>query len=178
MTLSETKELLKRIKSHYQEFIVDDYKVKEWYKELQDYDLEDVNKKLESHLRSEEYGETIPKLYFLTKYLTPSKDKGKIQKFKMCCPLCNEYVPDNEFDNHYDRCLSIEYLSLQSIKYKNQELDKAKYKSMSKEEFDKKYDSICEYVLKKTENQEEKARLSNYFKSKIGSSVEQVKLNI
>ena len=178
MTQKETSDFLKRIKSHYQEFIVDDYKIQEWYQALKDFDFEDVNRKLESHLRSETYGESIPKVYFLTKYLTPSKDKGKIEKFKINCPICNECVTDDEFDKHYSKCLSIEYLSKQSIKYKNQELDKEKYKNMSDEEFEKKYDAICEYVLKKTEDLEEKGRLSNYFELKIGSTVEQVKLNI
>ena len=85
MTIKETNQFMERIKSHYQEFIVDDFKIKEWHKELSKFDLEDVNKKLDEHLKSSEYGEYIPKLFFLTKYLIPSKDKGKIKHYVVKC---------------------------------------------------------------------------------------------
>ena len=38
VTKEQTKNLFRRIKSHYQEFAVDDFKVEEWYKELKEYD--------------------------------------------------------------------------------------------------------------------------------------------
>lgn len=57
MTKEQTKNLFRRIKSHYQEFTVDDFKVDEWYKELRDYDYDDVTKRFELHLNSEDYGQ-------------------------------------------------------------------------------------------------------------------------
>ena len=65
MTKEQTKNLFRRIKSHYQEFTVDDFKVDEWHKELKDYDYDDVTKRFELHLNSEDYGQVIPKLWFL-----------------------------------------------------------------------------------------------------------------
>ena len=62
MTIRETNEFMERIKSHYQEFVIDDFKIKEWYKELSNYDADDINNKLDEHLRSEVYGDQIPKL--------------------------------------------------------------------------------------------------------------------
>ena len=74
MEKKQVIEFMDRIKSHYQEFIIDDFKIKEWYDELKDYSYEDVNKKLDEHLRSEQYGNFIPKVYFLTKFLTKEKE--------------------------------------------------------------------------------------------------------
>lgn len=74
----ETINFMERVKSHYQEFIIDDFKISEWYGKLKDYDAEDVNKKFDEHLGSEVYGDYIPKIMFLTKYLTPTKEKGKL----------------------------------------------------------------------------------------------------
>ena len=70
MERKQVVDLLKRIKYNYNEFIVDDYTITEWYKELKDYELEDVMDKLDQHFRSEQYGKQPPKVYFLTKYLT------------------------------------------------------------------------------------------------------------
>ena len=98
MTILETNEFMKRIKSHYQEFVIDEFKQDEWYKELKKYDYEDVSKKFEEHLRSETYGEYIPKLYFLTKYLIPSNKKGEIKEYTVHCQICNKAVDYKEYD--------------------------------------------------------------------------------
>ena len=66
MDKKETKKFMERIKSHYQEFIIDEFKFSEWHGKLKYYDAEDVNAKLDEHLSSEVYGEQIPKVYFLT----------------------------------------------------------------------------------------------------------------
>lgn len=169
---------MKRIKSHYQEFIVDDFKVDEWYRELRDYDFEDVNKKLESHLRSETYGESIPKLFFLTKYLEKSKDKGKRLRCDVSCPICKEWFDVDELNRHYERCSSINYLNKQSLKYKGEEIDRKAYLNLSYEDFNKKYDAICEYVYKHTEDEEEKHYIKNYLNSKYGGTIEPLELKL
>ena len=69
MELKDVKIILKRIQVNYPNFIVDSYVQSEWYRELKDYCLEDVMQKLEQHFRSEQYGNSIPKVYFLKKYL-------------------------------------------------------------------------------------------------------------
>ena len=80
MTKEQTKNLFRRIKSHYQEFTVDDFKVDEWYKELKDYDYDDVTKRFELHLNSEDYGQVIPKLWFLKKGLITIGEKKESQQ--------------------------------------------------------------------------------------------------
>ena len=147
MTIRETNEFMERIKSHYQEFVIDDFKIKEWYKELSNYDADDINNKLDEHLRSEVYGDQIPKLYFLTRYLTPSKDKGKVTHHMVECQLCGRGVFDDDYDAHYGRCLSSKTIVGDLKKYFNRNVDYQKLMLMSKEEFDKVYDAYLNKML-------------------------------
>lgn len=139
MTIKETNEFMERIKSHYQEFVIDDFKIKEWYKELKNYDYEDINNKLEEHLKSEVYGEQIPKLYFLTKYLTPSKDKGKIFRYSTECTVCGKQIEDEEFDNHFSRCSSASAIVRDLKRYYNLDIDYEELMNMNNEMFERTY---------------------------------------
>lgn len=147
MEKRETIEFMNRIKSHYQEFIVDDFKIKEWYKELSKFDLEDVNKKLDEHLKSSEYGEYIPKLFFLTKYLIPSEDKGKIKHYVVKCQLCNCDIPDSEYDDHYRRCSSANTIVRDMKLYFNSKADYQQLMLMNPVEFEKTYQRYLNKML-------------------------------
>ena len=83
MTKEETKNLFRRIKSHYQEFSIDEFKLDEWYKELKQYSYEDVTSRFELHLSSEEYGQLSPKLWFLKKGLRTIDEKKNLQFLKI-----------------------------------------------------------------------------------------------
>jgi len=139
MTIKETTEFMERIKSHYQEFLIDDFKIKEWYKELKQFDYEDINNKLEQHLKSEVYGEQIPKLYFLTKYLTPSEDKGKEFHYTTECYLCNKIINDEEYENHFSRCSSASTIVRDLKKYFNLDVKYNELMQMSDDNFNKAY---------------------------------------
>ncbi len=161
MTRDEVKNLFKRIKSNYSTFVADEYKLTEWCKELKDYDETDVHKKLEEHMRSSEYGNSEPKLYFLTKYLKTTSEKNKIEKYLMQCSICKEFIPEEQYDKHYERCLDVEYI----IKKRKELFDndtseelKNAYLNMDQTTFDNKYleflDKIYNYV-----SDEEKQRI-------------------
>lgn len=149
MTKNETMNFMERIKSHYQDFIIDDFKIKEWHKELSQYDLEDVNQKLDEHLKSSEYGEYIPKLFFLTKYLIPTKDKGKVKHYTIKCQLCNCDIPDSEYDNHYKRCSSASTIVRDMKKYFNLTVDYQQLMTMKPIEFENTYHK---YLVKMLES--------------------------
>lgn len=165
MTIQETNYFLKRIKQHYQEFIIDNTKIDEWYKELKDYDYQEVNNKLEEHLRNEQYGHQIPKVAFLTKYLTKISDKSKnnANNIRVRCHLCGKGMALNEYDKHIARCNSVEYLNLQSQRLYDKEIDKDKYRNMDDETFDKIYDKVLNKILEITNDSEEKQNIMNYF---------------
>ena len=142
MKKNEVNEILKRIKSNYQDFIVDDYKTNEWNKELKDYDFEDVMKKVEEHMRSEDYGSFPPKLYFLTKYLQTTSEKNTKTNYLLQCTICGEYIPESEYDEHYDRCMDVDYIVRIRKKYFNKDITKEmrnRFMSLSKEQFDTKF---------------------------------------
>lgn len=162
MELKDVKLILNRIKVNYPNFVNDDYTRSEWYRELKDYSLEDVMDKLEQHFRSEQYGNSIPKVYFLTKYLTKAKEKGKKLDGFLQCQLCGKWINMDDFEKHYDRCSSIDYLNRQSIKYFDKEIDKEKYYYLSDEMFNEKYNKVANYVLNHTKDNDEINYLSKY----------------
>ena len=163
MERKDVSVIMKRIKSHYQEFIVDDFKLEEWYRELKDYSLDDVMEKLEQHFRSEQYGNQIPKVYFLTKYLTKEKEKDKKKEIYIKCQLCGRSINLDDYDKHYDRCSSIDYLNNQSIKYFNKPIDKEKYYLIEEDVFNEKYDKVLKYILTHTTNKDEINYIEKYF---------------
>ena len=113
MTLSKAEEVLENIKAHYQSFSITEGVVKEWYKVLVHYDFNDVIESLVDHLESDNYKET-PQVYRLVKYLNTEEEKKNQKennmKYKVCCNLCENWMNINEYEEHYGRCLDIEYL--------------------------------------------------------------------
>ena len=167
MTREETKQFMKRIKQHYQEFMVDDFRVNEWYKALKNYDLDDVNDKLDEHLKNETYGNQIPKVYFIIKYLktTEEKNNEKNKKAKLECPLCREWILMNDFDKHYEKCSSVNYFIKQYKKYYGKELDRNKLMAVSSELFEENYTKLLRCVQKSTEDENETKIIGYIFNS-------------
>ena len=158
MTREDTKNFLRRIKQHYQEFSVDDYKISEWHNELKDYSVEDINNKFEEHLKNEQYGNNIPKIWFLTKYLTKEKDKGKnnASDIKTNCQLCGKEIVLSEYSNHYHKCSSVDYIIRQVRKYRNQELPRKDIEELSDEKFDKLYEKAINLAYENGTAEEKK----------------------
>ena len=172
MTLTETRNFMERIKLHYQEFLIDNAKVEEWHKELKEYNAHEVNEKFEEHLRNEQYGHQIPKVGFLTKYLTKEKDKFKYDTSKIVlrCSQCGKSIPYSNFDKHMERCNSVEYLNEQCLRLNDKEIDKEKYRTMDDETFDAIYKKVANKILEVSEYEEEKQRIMNYL---LGVSYEE-----
>ena len=156
MTKEDTKNFLRRIKQHYQEFSVDDYKINEWYNELKDYNVNDINNKFEEHLRSEQYGNDIPKIWFLTKYLKKEKEKGN-KRIRLICDCCNKTFDLEEYEKHYSKCTSTKFLLKQIDKYKlKTEANYDVLMELSDEQFNSYYRSVMKIVYRKTDNELEK----------------------
>lgn len=166
MELKDVKTILTRIKVNYPNFVNDDYTRSEWYKELKDYSLDDVMEKLEQHFRSEQYGNQIPKVYFLTKYLTKEKEKDKKKEIYIKCQLCDRTINLDDYDKHYDRCSSIDYLDNQYFKYFNKRLEENQKQQLylvSSDIFNEKYDKMLKYILSHTNDKDEINYISKYF---------------
>nr|DAU14528.1 MAG TPA: Loader and inhibitor of phage G40P [Caudoviricetes sp.] len=156
MELKDVKTILKRIEINYPNFLNDTYTQAEWYKELKDYSLEDVMGKLEQHFRSEQYGNTIPKVYFLTKYLTKEQEKGLEKKYYVRCQYCNASVLLSDYDKHSSRCRSIKYIQKQANKYANAEIDEEELRALDDESFNNYYNKVLKIVEKHTMESNEK----------------------
>lgn len=147
MTKKETVDFMQRIKSYYQEFVIDEFKIGEWYKSLKKYDSIDVNEKLDNHLQSEVYGEQVPKLHFLIRYLIPTEDKGRIVHHTVRCQLCGQAIIDSQYDTHYSRCCSAEAIVRDIKKYYSKSLDYQELMEYSNEKFERTYQAYLNKIL-------------------------------
>lgn len=157
MELKDVKTILKRVEINYPKFVNDSYTQSEWYRELKDYDLDDVMGKLENHFRSEQYGNQPPKVYFLTKYLTKTKDKNEDEDYDTFCVVCGKRMNHKLFDEHFDRCSSVHYVLRQYDRFKipNKPKEEELFK-MEQREFDIRYNRLLQYVYKFSSNESEK----------------------
>ena len=141
MTKNETKKLLNEIKGYYNsQFFIDEYVLNAWVDTMQDYDLKDAENHIKEYL--EEYPEIPPKPHTFKKGLLTieEKEKRKNAKYTVECNLCHRWMSLEEYDEHYDRCLDIQYLV---------SVAKSKGKTITREELENQKDSVIEDLLKK-----------------------------
>lgn len=128
MTKNEVKTFMLRVKSYYQSFIIDEFKTNEWFNALKDYDNSEVNKRFEEHLQSETYGQYIPQISYLTKFLKKVGEKKETPAdIFINCSICGKRLSLQEQENHYDRCHDIDYINWLSEKYRGKPINKDKY---------------------------------------------------
>ena len=147
MNKVEVKNFMKRIQSHYNDFIVDDFKISEWYSELSKYDSQDVSERLDKHLKSEEYGKFAPKLFNLTRYLVPSEDKDKKIVYNKECPKCGRIFTNETFDDHYDDCVLIASIERDMKNYFNITITRQELETYGKEKLYKTYNKYIDKML-------------------------------
>lgn len=111
MTKKETMDFLKRIKTYYQTFSIEDYVIDEWHKKLKPYELSDVEEKLEEHLKGD-LADRPPMLHYLTKYLKTPEEKERLSNdYYIQCNGCGKWMFMSDYDNdHFERCLTIRTL--------------------------------------------------------------------
>ena len=142
MTKTEVTEFLQRMKTEYPFLqIKEKYVLEEWYKALKPYDAYDVNLKLDEHLNGN-YKHTMPTPSFITKYLKTPEEKAKNNK-NLCiyCNLCKKPMTLKQYDDHYSRCLSEEFL-IQKLKKRGKDFTHNDFDEISEVEFDGLYKQI------------------------------------
>lgn len=111
MNKTETKKLTNLIKGYYNtQFFIDDYVLEAWYEQLKPYDLEDAIEHIQDYLKQNP--DTPPKPHTFTRglYTPEEKRKYKHSDYTVACQLCGRWMPLEEYDSHYGKCLDIEYL--------------------------------------------------------------------
>lgn len=139
MTKLEVEKFMRRIKSYYDWFMWDEFKLSEWYSKLKDYDSLDVNAKLEEHLRGE-MKDKPPMLQYIIRYLkTPEEKKLSSKEYIVDCNLCGRTMTLSEYNAHYGICLEIKALQKWIKEKKGQEPTYEVLASLNRETFEKVY---------------------------------------
>lgn len=175
MTVQETNLFLKRIKQYYNDFIIDDFKVEEWYKQLKDYDVQDINNRLDKHLKSETYGDYPPKLNYIVMGLTKAKDKGVIKEYFVICNNCGETLNYNDYEEHYRKCSAVDYVIREIKKYSNKEVTRKQLLDLDDKAFWNKYDALLELIKSRLPDNDGKKKLIQAYFEEIDLSIDEIK---
>lgn len=145
--------LFERIKNHYNIFVYDDNKVKEWHRFLKDFNNSEVLDNLDKYIL--EYHDRPPLVFELTRGLekntTPEVKEQCIQ-----CDLCKQlvYCYDwSEFDKHYRKCQKIDFIDRQSKAIRGYGITKAIYYNKSDEELDRDYRKVMDNWVEEHPNE-------------------------
>lgn len=168
MNRMETTNLLEKIQAYRQSFLITDTTISEWNRVLEQYDYGDVDQKLDEYFKNGDNFGRYPDVYYLIKYLKKHDEKLKVGVNYVRCQNCQQTVELSEYDRHFDRCSSIEYLCSMSEKYYQKHLDKEKLVKMANEEFEKGYWSFCEKLYEIMDDKNFKHTLKNSILSHNG----------
>ena len=169
MNKIQVKQVLDYLEINYKDFRVSKEMFEMWLDELQQYDYEDVITKLKELMSSGHYISTPPHLVTITNGLAKIDKKIDWSKTVVLCKNCNKgfNVDDNGFSqelkDHEERCNSINYVIRQSKKWFNKDLTRGELWSMSREEFDERYDKLLHYIYEHTDNETEKTIIGYIF---------------
>lgn len=141
MNKVEVRKLTDKIKGYYNsQFFVDDYVLEAWYESMKDYDLEDAEDHLKDYLK--EYPDIAPKPHTFKRglYTHEEKETMKNAKYTVECNLCRRWMPYEEYERHYGKCLDIQYLI---------SVAKSKGHVLTREELENKRQDIIDGLLAK-----------------------------
>ena len=111
MTKTEVKTLLNKIKGYYNsQFFVDEYVIDAWTESMQPYDLEDALEHIQEYVR--DFPDIAPKPQTFKRNLLTREQKIERANanYTISCNLCKRWMTLQEYEDHYDRCLDIQYL--------------------------------------------------------------------
>lgn len=155
MNKIEVKKLTDKIKGYYNsQFFIDDYVLDTWYETMAPYDLEDAEEHIKEYLK--EYPEIAPKPHTFKKGLLTreEKERRKNAKYTVECNLCHNWMTYEDYEEHYERCLDIEYLI---------GVAKQQGKNLTREELENSRDDVIRGLL--TKYPPEKININEAFKT-------------
>lgn len=151
MKQSEVVELIKLIDRVYKT----DYEsnkdiVNDWFKVLKQFDFKDITNSLDYYMKN--YTEYPPKVYDLIKGYKTIESKKILETAKTKCMFCGEVINLDD-TKHENKCRSIEFIKSAVRRFKNQDIDKERYRNMSDEEFKKYHLSAVKLVIDNSNNE-------------------------
>lgn len=163
MNKNEIKEIFKYLKVAYTNYEFKKEFFDYWEKELINYDFNDIMNRLKELMSDERYSYQPPLLDNVIKGLTRKNEKVIVEEKTMLCPRCNKPLSADEYEEHFDRCSSIDYVIRESKKWFRKELTRKFLWQMSKEEFDERYYKLLKYIMEHTNDENERKRISYIF---------------
>jgi len=159
MEISETRNLLQRLKTYKQSFTLNASVLTEWQNVVEEFSYNDINSKLSEWLKSNSNNYEYPSPYELTRGLSTIAEKELNPH--VLCPICGKIISLTTFDNHFDRCSSTEYLIRMNIKHFNRTFTMKDFNKLSDIQFWTKYWEFCYLLDEKLSNSNEKRCLAN-----------------
>lgn len=159
MTREEVKNLVDKIQVYRQSFLITNNVYQEWNRILEPYDYPDVDNKLNEFFQDgDNYGK-YPDAYQLVKHLTKTVDKLKNKGMLISCKNCGRFLSMEEYDAHFDKCNSVEYLVRNYKKYYNKNLSLSKIWKLPDDKFWEMYWKFNEQIIPLVTEEKEKNML-------------------
>ena len=143
MTRQEAISIVDKIQVYRQSFLITNRVYEEWFKVLEPYDYEDVDRKLDEYFRDSDNFGRYPDVYYLTKYLKTIEQKKEDSILYVNCQLCSKKIKYENYAKHYERCSSADYVVEMAKRYFNQNLSKEKMLEVTEEKFQSCYYNFC-----------------------------------
>lgn len=122
MKKNDLTQVLKNIDINYNTNLNNRDILDDWYKDFKDYDIDDVLNELEKYKKNN-YN-YAPKKWQILNNLKTIEQKQIERNIRLQCPFCKRYIDGEKFDNHYDRCLKLEFLDILCLKVKGEHFNK------------------------------------------------------
>lgn len=150
MNKNEVKDFLKIIDRCYKtDLSTDKDIINDWYKVLKEYELQDMTQSLDTYMK---YNTTYPpKVYDLTRNYQTIENKKRLDNAKTRCMFCGKEI-DLDDEAHVDRCRSIEFIQSVARRFQRVDINKAKYRNMSQQEFDELHLKAVKLVVERSTN--------------------------
>lgn len=150
MNKNEVMDLLEMIDRCYQTKYAEDKDIfNDWYKVLKEYELADMTQSLDTYMK---YNTTYPpKVYDLTRNYQTIENKKRLDHAKTSCMFCGKEI-DLDDEAHVDRCRSIEFIQSVAKRFQRVDINKAKYRNMSQQEFDELHLKAVKLVVERSTN--------------------------
>ena len=135
-----------------------------WLDVLQAYDYEEVKQSLDEAMAEERFQTRPPQSQYIVRNLVKKYDKVNYKEQVVYCPICRRPLNQPQYDEHFNRCSSVEYILNQCKRFNIQcRYSKKELYEMKEIDFEEYYNTILKYVMNHTTDASEKTRIGFIF---------------
>ena len=144
-----------------------------WLDVLQPYDKEEVWASLKEARAEERFQTSCPQVQYIVRNLVKKYDRVDYSKQVIYCPICSKPLNQPDFEKHFDRCSSVDYVIRNSKKWFNSSPSKKALFEMPDSEFEEKYNQLLKYIYEHTSDSLERETISFIFNSPTDEKAKQ-----